>query len=468
VSGAAQGSQITVHTFAVLDTNIWLHFRAPRDTDWKEFLGSESVTLVVPPVVVGELDDQKDRATSSRLRERARSALKTIESWHGENLEIRPGVRGVVLDLLSEPDARELGLDPTRGDDRLLASARDLSARNGAARVVVVTNDTGMRIKARQLSIEVLAPADDSKLADELDPVEKENRDLRRRLDRLESRLPELGLKIEGGVDSGTRIHAELRFEPPISLQDAIRAASSAAELEAPVRRGPNQSPILRRPSAGGFDLSQLRNLPPLDPAAISLHEFERYEQERQTFLTKSAEFAERKWKRDEYASRSVHLVLVLTNSGTAPAEDISVALEVPAGPLVSRAIEFPESDPPVRPIEPRTNAQKSANRASAYELLESLSRSLPDVPIFTRPQAGSTPIVSGPHVKEQGPGSTRTHRIEYEVSRLKQHDQLELGAIELLYNRREDARSMAITYRINCATLPGPIEGELSLVLRV
>lgn len=58
--------------FALTDTNVFIHYEFFKNVDWAEELGAREVTLVIPPVVLEELDKRKWAGTR-REKERAKT-----------------------------------------------------------------------------------------------------------------------------------------------------------------------------------------------------------------------------------------------------------------------------------------------------------------------------------------------------------------------------------------------------------
>ena len=136
------------------------------------FHGYPDCDLIVPLTVVEELDGLKKRLDS--VGAAARDVLRRIEKVRldaGGDLEVRrplPGgatirvaLNGVQVGLL-----REHGLDPEKPDNRIIGTA--LGQRfDGGPDVRLVSNDTGMRVKAATFGL----------AAAEHDPLDSKGRD---------------------------------------------------------------------------------------------------------------------------------------------------------------------------------------------------------------------------------------------------------------------------------------------------
>src|SRR5229473_5317250 len=74
--------------FSFVDTNLFLHFPPLDQIDWLDLLGCDYVVLIVTATVIRELNKHKDAPISSKLRERATSALKKLYAYSELNQPI--------------------------------------------------------------------------------------------------------------------------------------------------------------------------------------------------------------------------------------------------------------------------------------------------------------------------------------------------------------------------------------------
>ena len=144
--------------YVVLDTNIFVEHHTRFDqTDWFEAVNhrpSLSIRLVVPQIVLDELDDLKTRLWRDRGKDsrpwRIAQVLKTLEE-------------AAAMQPLSLPECRHLGHghvtvetlpDPLMhrrldvNDAEIVRRATDLQGLTGRE-VTLVSNDTGMLVRAR-------------------------------------------------------------------------------------------------------------------------------------------------------------------------------------------------------------------------------------------------------------------------------------------------------------------------------
>src|SRR5690606_19255413 len=134
----------------VLDTSVLI-------ADPESIRAFPDADVVIPLVVVEELDEQKGRLDD--VGRAARAVLRAIEELRVANGgDIRTpvalpdgGTVRIETNGLHLNEIREHGLDPAKNDNRILAAALG-QATHGPT--VIVSNDAALRIKAAQLGLE--------------------------------------------------------------------------------------------------------------------------------------------------------------------------------------------------------------------------------------------------------------------------------------------------------------------------
>jgi hypothetical protein len=142
---------------AVLDTHVLLHHKPLREIPWAEVLsdsvgGSKAIAvrLVVPIRVVGEIDDRKSAAT--KLGDRARTRIRLLER-HLSHVEPLPAGVSVTVAASADLDAEADRRPAIPADTETLDTCEALSSYAGANRVVLITGDLAMQIKAQARGI---------------------------------------------------------------------------------------------------------------------------------------------------------------------------------------------------------------------------------------------------------------------------------------------------------------------------
>jgi PIN domain len=133
----------------VADTNVFVHYRRYNEIDWPALAAATSVRLVVPLMVLDELDDLSYRARD--VGDRARSVLRAMQELRGDAspeapMEVRRGVTMQVL--MDAPGHIRVG----NNDQEILSRIDTVTALSGV-RSVLVTGDHGMELRARSRSI---------------------------------------------------------------------------------------------------------------------------------------------------------------------------------------------------------------------------------------------------------------------------------------------------------------------------
>lgn len=148
----------TSGTLVVADTNLYLH--APQTFDfinWRGLVpGASDVQLVVPLVVVDELDRLKRSANKPETRRRALDSLRRLDKLFSDDVLVAKPLpstdqqQPATIRLLHEPP-RHQRLATT--DAEIAERARYLADVSGS-RVVVATSDRGMRLRVLSLGRE--------------------------------------------------------------------------------------------------------------------------------------------------------------------------------------------------------------------------------------------------------------------------------------------------------------------------
>lgn len=143
------------------DTNVLLHYRRFDEILWLDILDKAAVRLVIPLVVIDELDDLSFR--SNPVSDRARSVLRSLRRHRAElgpddPSELRRGVSMQVL--LDPPEHQRLA----NNDAELLDRVEYLKVVTGRESILV-TADYGLQLRASAREIEWQALPDELRLA---------------------------------------------------------------------------------------------------------------------------------------------------------------------------------------------------------------------------------------------------------------------------------------------------------------
>lgn len=433
---------------ALLDTNVFLHFQAFDHVKWTEELGADEVELVIAPVVIRELDDKKDSHKYSKIQDRARKALKRIEglaeAGASEGLP-----RGVTLTIAREPQLsfEEHGLRESTNDDHLIACALDRKSSDTESEVVVVSNDTGPRIKARQHSIRALEPNRELMLPSAVEGAEKEKQQLLRRLKELEGGMPDLKLLFSSGKDFlKVILPEEVQYDESLIEKELERIKAEYPKLY-PTSKPPDESNSLRRSIVIALGEGALqRDQPPPQ-------EYDRYNTALEEYYASYEKYLKDSHNLQAMESNMVSLDIVVLNTGGAPATDIEIAMHFPDGFLLVAEDDLPTKfNPPRPPRKPMTS----------MEMLLNLPNLAPSIDPSRLTHLGLPPMrsnVSGPDIRE-----TNSYEVVVAVGKLKHKDEERLDRLCVIFPSREQVKS----FEIDCAIKSDNTPNDVKRVLRV
>jgi len=135
----------------VIDTHVLLHFLPPDQVDWPAVIGAPTVRLVLPLRVVEELDEKKYTARDD-LADRARRLLSQLRTQLAPTAGAPTPLRaGVTIEVPVDDGPRPRTVD---ADHEILDTCRELGL--GGQPVVLVTNDTGMALRAGSAGVRVV------------------------------------------------------------------------------------------------------------------------------------------------------------------------------------------------------------------------------------------------------------------------------------------------------------------------
>jgi hypothetical protein len=426
-----------VHAFVFDDTNVLLHYQFFDEVDWHAQLGVTSVTLVFAPVVLAELDRHK-WSGSRREKGRARSVLKKIAALglSATPVSLRPGVDAMALDA-EPPDAlfAQHRLHPQASDDRLLASLLGFCEERPGSRVMILSADTGLGVKARSRRIEIVAPADSLELPDEPDDVQRELEKTRRELVEVKGAAPELALTFGDANTHATfqvRTVTEFDYQALGRLRDAWR------------KKHPHVSGMdsLELPGGQVVSFSALQGV----PGFVSAADAAEHNAAIDGFYAHYAAFLKVWPSALNHHFRILKFSLVLENSGTVPADDIDLQLWTDAsGVWLRKMPKLPR--PPTVP-----------KRRSPYDLGEVHVPFLNDLPTnaFLRPAANE----DGPNIS----GEDSEQRVQYSIKRVIHHVPCELPVVYFQFNSDADVRSFSVNVRLIAANIRRPQTGSLQV----
>ncbi|MCD0489948.1 PIN domain-containing protein [Pedobacter sp. MC2016-14] len=344
--------------FIFLDTNILLHCKPAKDIPWENYVKG-TYTFVIAPIVIDEIDKHK-RNIKKSLAKRAKSITKLFE----EIMENE--VQGwLLIDKRPSVDIFTAnGLDREEQDDRLLASLMQFSLENPESQIILISNDVGPRLKAKNLGIKVIKLSDKELLEEERDESEIKMQKLIRENNELRHRLPKVDLFFNGK----TKFLTFKDFDCADTYEVFSAKQMQQLKKDYPYDNTPYRMPTKKElPYRNALDESSIHHY----NTALDLF-FQSYEYE---YLPEVYN-----WKITRMLS--IEFELEIYNEGNIPAEDIDLSLYFPQGIIVSDANTFNvfpnEPIPPSKPL-------------SRYKLTEEMNELCKKNPVASTPATLNT-----------------------------------------------------------------------------
>lgn len=341
-------------TYIFFDTNILLHFMPFDQIKWETLVDCIEYKICFAPIILKELDEHK-YSSNKKVSRRAKAMLTKIDSL----IEIE---QDKVLFLTNRPRKitfRENQLSRKDQDDNLLASIIEFRKLNINETVLLITHDAGPRLKAKSLAIKYFKMPENCLLSEEMDESEKQLKALQKENLELKNRLPKLQLLFRDKVKK-VKINVK-----PLSFSKESFITSKTEKLD-------KGSLYAKMPQDEIIDMG---GLTPLRIPAIHMFNEEQisaYNQQIDYYFCNYEYYLEREYEHKEFLSRCLIIELILTNSGSAPAEDIDIYLYFPKSVKVFNKQILPLK--PQMPVPPERLSIFNVNKLSYLMCTESIT----------------------------------------------------------------------------------------------
>jgi rRNA-processing protein FCF1 len=411
---------------------------------WKEIVG-DNYQIIIVPIVLSELDKHKTNS-NKKIANRVKIVLPKIEKEHEDS----NSVLNIRLKTPKEETFYNNGLTRAQQDDSLLAAIIEFGEEYGLNDVVLISHDTGPRLKARSLNIiavnlyeKYLQPNEDSEEEKELKKLRKENVELK-------NKLPNVAITFNDG-----EIHTEHEVEPLIEAEndyckrylDHIKEKYSPFKIENSLENDPyTNTPIL------------LENLMNSQRSLIGIiqptkSQKEKYNQELEKFYEEHEKIAKEKYKWDKILSNSVLLNLNISNNGTAPVNDIDIFLEFPNSVKILLYNSFPKFDKPQAPYKPKHSGDFDMSGLGVNLIFNPPAKEY--IHVLDKSVIKNTMKC---HSIENSDSGSQVIQYKYSDS-LKHNLQFSLEPIWVI-----SGTSFSIDYKLLVGNYPKPIEGILNI----
>ena len=421
-----------------LDTNCALHFVRPDHIDWCALAKSDEAILVCAPIFFEEIEQQKVKNNSRKLRDRASEFIKWIAPFIREgNSKVRANTTWRFIaeepnvDFASHKLAREIA------DDHLIASLINYPVSSSDTKFVA-TGDLGLEVKLRNRGINVLLLPESARLPDEPDALEREVVELRRKLHL--QREPVLGLTFG---NEETRSAVELKRPT---------AGAAVLSLESVRREHPRISETASEEPDNNNSLASqiLRSRDLLERTWVSPERIKLYNDNLDAFFAAYEKFLSELSRWRESMALTFEASLVLSNSGTAPATDIDITVVFP-----EELALIEEAELPPRPEQPQ--APRRPSFASSFES-----------PLFSRRGLDVFPSLSYLHTSKTESVlriDNERHEARSWLDGVKHGIARKMETFYVRYPASGALKSFHVDYEISAAEMPESAAGQLHFI---
>lgn len=413
--------------YIFLDTNVFLHYKPVNQLQLERF--GKGCILVVPRVILGELNKHKDSHSSNKIRSRARSVCKDIHFWSDS---------GSVSDVLgfnfyiktSYPENH--CLDPNSNDDRFLSDILEYPAPPEDK--LLISNDSNLCLTAKHLGIEVEMIDDKYALPQEADPIEKENQALRRELELLKNARPRLKV---GVIAEESQLDVDNNPLFPVHENSELLSDEDIESKVAEIRGSLDKHHLSHSNSSTSMALAALHYISPEEISEYH-RKLSKYPEEYRKYL-----IARREFLRNPIFIFSVGIA----NVGTAPADNVDIYLYFPDGFEL-----FEENDVPQGPAEPPLPSKP----LSSLEKMTSQTASSfwPDINRYV----SNIDTLSSFSLKK-----TNSYEVSDSFRSIKHNERVCLHQLFLRFDSFESIHPFCCKYRVTVDNLPQVIEGGIN-----
>ena len=219
-----------------------------------------------------------------------------------------------------------LDLNPEWADDVLIASVVAYIEKTGIRDVALLSQDTGPRLTCLHHGIATFVLDESAALAAEVDDVERENRELQQRVQRLQNAMPRLEAAFVGSEKPSNVARFSLTPHPGI---DGKKVAEILAEIREtfPKVRVPDEAPQDPR-SMGAAEVARIAAAR-FNTDTVSPEQIRRYNGELDKFYSRSESYLHELHQLRERASRTIWFEIEIRNTGTASRRTTSMSRSI-------------------------------------------------------------------------------------------------------------------------------------------
>lgn len=439
-----------------IDTNIFLHFNFFDEIKWEEVVNSNNVKIIIAPIVIAELDKHKYNS-NPKIAQRAKKVLQKLESYNDENNDGYQLSNSTQIFILHKRPEKSLldshSLQASDQDDNLLASILDYKAHNFKELVYFITNDTGPRLKAKSLNIDICKIPESYLTPNEVDPLEKKLKTLSEENHQLKNKIPKLKI----GFDDKRELK-RFKIEPSqeIDIKEFMSKEISILDENYPELTNIESDSVTnsrvtdKDASAVGNNFIEFSKV--IKQAhALTPQQIEDYNKALSEFKFRYIEYLRELYDYKHKKALTIELELFIFNEGTVPADDLDIYFHFPDGFELTNSTSFIKE--PIKPLPP----YKPKSRLDFQPM--GMSFRLKDLSIPNNISAFQS---SGPSIKK-----TNSYDVDYFVRSIKHNQSHQLDSLLLTFDSLDTASNFRIDYKIMAANIPNEVTGNVNVIIQ-
>ncbi|MDL2239148.1 PIN domain-containing protein [Bacteroidales bacterium OttesenSCG-928-K22] len=330
--------------YIFLDANIFIHFQPYDQICWKDITKDE-YRIIIAPITLDELDKHKINP-NKKIAKRVKAILPKIENEQNKTDKILE----VYMSIPKDETFNRYNLTRIQSDHSLLASVIEFGEVYGLENIILISYDTGPRIRARQIGINVFELDRRFLLKEEDSDEEKELKRLRKENVELKNNLPNVILSFQNG-----KIYENFEITPIAQTENEY-----CNVLLDEVKN--QHKPFIKERNIDYDNLNDItnfeKNLPIIQNSFFSVtgEQKRNYNKKLNDFYIEYEKIFRERFKYDTILSYAVRLNLKVSNNGTAPANDIDIFLSFPDDTNVLFYNNFPKLKKPKPPFKPQNS----------------------------------------------------------------------------------------------------------------
>lgn len=309
--------------YLLLDTNIYLHYRDFEQINWSKIVDCNDFAILVPRMVIGEIDKHKD-GPKSKLKNRARAVSSKFAEYFLET-RAQKKVNLIDIDYPSKELMSTHNLKFEINDDVIIGSALSFSNKED---IIVISTDNTLLIKAKSHGFKYLRGIPDEYLiSEEKTEEEKELERLNKEVESYRNRQPLPKLTFEDGK---TELH--LKRHKLYDINKEVEKRMIYLKLENPYE-SKNEKVYDESVATPLFNANLFNQIQSIDNARNKLFSDDQinlYNQELDEYFVEYEKYLRLKLEKENLDNQVQEIKFFIHNEGTAETGNMNIFLEFP------------------------------------------------------------------------------------------------------------------------------------------